>query len=629
MDRVVFSARETEPMDVSEMLGAAALPSTRLLPGSVDAPDAEHEMGPVKGIEASSEEERAGLRRGDILKGKYEILALIGKGGMSRVYLARDLELANKQWAVKEVDRHATDALGRPIEQSLASEAELLSKLQHPSIVSIVDIEKTDRFIYVVMDHIEGEPLEKVVRRCGPQREEDVQAWMLQLCDALSYLHRQDPPVIHRDMKPSNIMLHPDGYVKLIDLGVAREYKDEQRKDTVAFGTTGYAAPEQYGKAQTDARTDIYGLGVTMWHLLGGTPPPVEFPLPDVRTENPAVGEGFAEAIIPRCTELKREERYQTCEELAADIAIHQELTRDHRARQRRRVMAFAAAVLAAASFALMGCTAAATREARIAESFEQHMDIANAAVQTDPISAQDEYLAAIAQVPDAVDAYEGLIASYKVDGRFTTQEKAQFDKVYNANLAQLKSAERASELSYELGRLYWYFYDYGQTGAYEDNQVTRIKASTEHFVSASRDETFEHQATAQDYADIASFVSGIDAAVMQGDESDELYAGFWESLQGLVDRLAAEQMEMVKLDGCLFAADSIETYMGKFKGIANVSQASMEGLLDAVQSCLVDMDATTEANQHLRASALARMEEEVRPKLAALYAEPMAGEGR
>lgn len=122
-------------------------------------------------------------------------------------------------------------------------------------------------------------------------------------------------------MKPNNIMLHPDGYIKLIDLGVAREYVDDVNKtDTVAFGTEGYAAPEQYGtKTQTDARTDIYELGATMWHLLSGGAPPMEFPLPDVRTVNPNVSEGFAN-IINKCCKLDRVERYQTCEELAVDL---------------------------------------------------------------------------------------------------------------------------------------------------------------------------------------------------------------------------------------------------------------------------------------------------------------------
>ena len=564
--------------------------------------------------------EQGGLKNGDVLKGKYEILALIGEGGMSRVYLARDLELVNKQWAIKEVDRRATDPMGRPIEQSLASEAELLSKLQHPAIVDIVDIEKTTNYIYVVMDHVEGEALDKVMRQKGPQSEEDVQNWMIQICDALSYLHRQDPAIIYRDMKPNNIMLHPDGYVKLIDLGVAREYKDEQKKDTIAFGTTGYAAPEQYGKAQTDARTDIYGIGATMWHLLGGSAPPVEFPLPNVREANPNVGEGFADVIIPKCTQLEREMRYQTCEELVSDLEVYQELTREYKAKQRRKVTSFAGSVAASVLLVIAGFACLGIREGQITQNYQYHMDVANARVQIDPEEAQTEYLAAIHERPDAIDAYRGLINSYKVDSKFTPEEKQQIDEVYNDNLAALQASSRFPELSYELGRLYWYFYNYGQTGAYDENQATRIKASLDYFTNASQDQTFENYATAQNYANIATFVSGIDSAVMQGDEDKELYAGFWESLNTLDDQIENEPVEVVKLDSCVLIANSIETYMNKFKNIGEVSEASMEALLERVSGQLAAMKLTTEENTALRDVTLARLNGETTMKLATLY---------
>lgn len=561
------------------------------------------------------------LAQGDVLKGKYEVLALIGKGGMSRVYLARDLELLNKQWAIKEVDRHATDLAGRPIEQSLTSEAELLARLQHPGIVGIADILRTDDFIYVIMDHVAGEPLDEVVRRTGPQREEDVKEWALQICSALSYLHRQDPPIVYRDMKPNNIMLHPDGYVKLIDLGVAREYKDESKKDTIAFGTTGYAAPEQYGKAQTDNRTDIYGLGVTMWHLLAGSPPPVEFPLPNVRSANPAVGEGFADVIIPRCTQLTRESRYQTCEELAADVDAHQELTREYRATQQRKVIFFVVALAAALLFAFGGVAALAMQESLISQTYQHHMDVANALVQVSPEQAQTEYLAAIAQRPDAFDAYDGLLGSYKVDGLFTVAEKQQLDEVYERNLAALQSAGCFSAVSYEIGRLYWYFYEYGQTGAYDENQATRIKASTEYFANAAQDASFAQHESAQSYAGIARFLSGIESAVMQGEEDQELYAAFWTDLNQLAGHLGGEQLEKVRLDGCLLVANALESYMGKFKSIGGVDSGALEELRGQAAGLLAGMEPTTEENAQVRAVALQRLDGEVAAKLDALHA--------
>ncbi len=543
----------------------------------------------------------SGLVKGDIIKNRYEILRLIGEGGMSRVFLAADLQLNNKQWAIKEVDRRATDPAGRPIEQSLASEADLLSKLDHPSIVDIVDIEKTEDFIYVVMDHVEGQSLDKVVREQGPQSEEDVQRWMLQICDAVGYLHRQNPPVIYRDMKPNNIMLHPDGYVKLIDLGVAREYKDEARKDTIAFGTTGYAAPEQYGKAQTDARTDIYGIGATMWHLLGGEAPPMEFPLPNVREKNEHVGEGFADVIIPQCTQLERDARYQTCEELAADLEIYQELTQEYRTRQKNKVVVFAVLAVMAVVFLVLGFAMLGAREASLSQNYEAHFQNAEMQKRSDDEAsikaAEQEYIEAISYRPDAVDAYLGLVYCYeakcsKERGYFTPEEKQQFDEVYRKNLSALQSSKRYSELSYQVGRMYWYYYTYGSNyngdTALMDNRSTRIKASTEYFAAAKDDQDFENRLSAETYYSIATFTSDIENAITQGDESKELYRHYWDSLVALEQSTESTSgdsdiAEVVKLDTYELITNSIETYLSKFKDFAEVDRSEMDSLCNKV----------------------------------------------
>lgn len=536
---------------------------------------------------------KGGLVKGDIVKGRYEILRLIGGGGTSRVFLAADLRLSNKQWAIKEVDRRATDPAGRPIEQCLASEAYLLSRLGHPGIVDIVDFEKTEDYVYVVMDHVEGQSLDKVVRDQGPQSEEDVQRWMLQICDAVGYLHRQNPPVIYRDMKPSNIMLHPDGYVKLVDLGVAREYKDEARKDTIAFGTTGYAAPEQYGKAQTDARTDIYGLGATMWHLLGGEAPPVEFPLPNVREKNERVGEGFADVIIPQCTQLERDARYQTCEELAADLEIYQELTREYRTKQKNKVLAFAVLGVLAVVFLVLGFAMLGAREASLSQNYEAHYQNAELQKRTNVEAAEQEYIEAISYRPDAVDAYLGLVYCYEADQGFTPEEKQQFDSVYRQNLSALKESKRYGELSYQVGRMYWYFYTYGSNRDANgqlllDNQSTRIKASTEYFEAAKDDHGFENRLSAETYFNIATFTSDIENAVTQGDEGKEMYRSYWDSLVALEQSTESANgdsgiVEVVKLDTYVLITNSIETYLSKFKDFAEVDCSEMDSLCNKV----------------------------------------------
>lgn len=571
-----------------------------------------------------------GIQRGDILKGRYEIQRPIGKGGMSRVYMAADLQLNNKLWAIKEVDRHAKDPAGRPIEQALAKEAEILSKLDHPKIVSIVDTETTDDFIYVVMDYVEGESLDRVIRREGPQSEENVQRWMLEICDVLGYLHSQHPPIVYRDIKPNNIMLHPDGYVKLIDFGVVREYKDEAdiKQDTIAFGTQGYAPPEQYGKAQTDPRADIYAMGATMWHLLAGEAPSMEFPLRNVRDRNPNVGEGFADVIIPKCTALERTARYQSCDELASDLDIYEELTREFRNKQVNRVRAFAvsavlAVVLVVAGFGLLGA-----RDSTISEKYDSYLALGADMTQTDPEGAEEQYLEAIEKKPDGIDAYEGLIASYKVDGEFTDDEKKQFDNVYQKNLGVLQNSSRFAELSYEIGRLYWTYYAGEGAGGGDtaDNQATRISFSSEYFKNAAADQNFENYDRAQVYNGIAQFTSSIANLIAEGGDDAEVYRSYWDNLADLSARVSSESNEMVKLDTCALIANGMETYMDKFKNVADVPSSEVEEVYKNVERELQNMTTTDEKYETQRKEILQRLQNEVRRKMTTVYSDASVG---
>jgi len=146
--------------------------------------------------------------------------------------------------------------------------------------------------------------------------------WMIPVCQVLDYLHQQQPPIIFRDLKPSNIMLSDAGVIKLIDFGIARTYKVGKKKDTVAMGSENYAPPEQWGKGQTDARSDIYALGATMYHLLTGTPPLPWFtptPLPPPCSLNPAISPDTEQVILTAMT-AAQPNRYQTAREMEAAL---------------------------------------------------------------------------------------------------------------------------------------------------------------------------------------------------------------------------------------------------------------------------------------------------------------------
>ena len=279
----------------------------------------------------------------------YEIKSIIGKGGMSTVYLAEHKRL-HTRWAMKEVRKQQGTRF------DFLAESNILKRLQHPMLPRIVDIFEDRDCIYIVEDFVEGITLDGLLKQQKKVDEPQGLQWLRDLCGVLTYLHGQRPhPIIYRDMKPSNIMLQPDGSLKLIDFGIAREYKQESNADTTYIGTKGYAAPEQFGKAQTDARTDIYSLGVTMYHLLTGKSPyepPYQF-VP-VRQLVPELSHGI-EYILNKCVQSEPADRYHTVDELVDDL---DHIYRFDRAWQKyqnaKRIRVAVVAVMLAASVGLM-----------------------------------------------------------------------------------------------------------------------------------------------------------------------------------------------------------------------------------------------------------------------------------
>lgn len=252
------------------------------------------------------------LQNGQIIQNRYRIIRPLGKGGMGSVYLAQDARLGGKYVAIKEFDPTALSPQDRQwAATAFTQEAHMLAQLRHPDLTAVTDYFSDQYFLYLVMDYVEGETLDQVWQK-QPNRQFDPQQvviWAKQLCSVLQYLHSQAQPVIFRDLKPSNIMVMSNGQLKLIDFGIARYFKSGQTSDTVALGTPGYAAPEQYGHEQVDARSDVYSLGAVLHQLLTGfEPPSAPFNLPPVRSLAPHVPEYVANAV-KKALELDRNQR--------------------------------------------------------------------------------------------------------------------------------------------------------------------------------------------------------------------------------------------------------------------------------------------------------------------------------
>src|SRR6266704_1925567 len=206
--------------------------------------------------------------------------------------------------------------------ENFKREALLLAGLTHPNLPSIYDHFSEAGRWYLVMDFIEGETLEERLNKEpeGRLSVEEAQRIGIQLCTVLGYLHGRQPPIIFRDLKPANIMMTPDGHLYLIDFGIARHFKPGQAKDTIAFGSPGYAAPEQYGKAQTTARSDIYSLGATLHNLLTGIDPSLSpFQFAPLQQQGRPIPPGL-ESLIMQMLEMNEGKRPESM------IAIKQQL---------------------------------------------------------------------------------------------------------------------------------------------------------------------------------------------------------------------------------------------------------------------------------------------------------------
>ncbi len=217
------------------------------------------------------------LRAGDTLIERYTIVRPLARGGMGAVYIATDKRLGDVPVAVKEMTPHHapgdTEAWERAV-QEFRREAALLARLSHPNLPHVIDQFQRDEHEFLVMELVPGHTLRaELEQRTEPVPLEQALAWFKQLASVLQYLHEQSPPIIYRDLKPTNIMLRPDGRVVLIDFGIARLYKPEQTSDTAVYGTPGYAPPEQYGLGQTDVRTDVFALAMVLHEVLTGFEP--------------------------------------------------------------------------------------------------------------------------------------------------------------------------------------------------------------------------------------------------------------------------------------------------------------------------------------------------------------------
>ncbi|MBO5985404.1 MAG: serine/threonine protein kinase [Lachnospiraceae bacterium] len=549
------------------------------------------------------------LQIGSLVDGKYKILNEIGHGGMSVVYMAIN-EKANKTWAVKEVRKNGVLDY-EAVRQGLIVETNMLKRLKHKNLPSIIDVIENEDAFLIVMDYIEGKSLADILAEEGAQPQEFVIEWAKQLCDTLEYLHTRTPAIIYRDLQPANIMVKPDGNITLIDFGTAREYKEKNIADTTCLGTVGYAAPEQFGgMGQTDARTDIYCLGATLYHLItGNNPSDPPYEIRNIREINPALSSGL-EKIITKCTQRNPDDRFQSCAELAYALENYEKADDEYKAKQMQKFVAFIAMLFATVVFGVSGIVTQRTAILKASDNYQEVMEEAAKTVDYDKKIELYEKGIGITDKAGDETAYIGLIRLFKEDGRFDKDEQEKLVKLIMNNQAALKKdLNQYVNVCFETGKLYWYYYDEGNG---ENNSLTRMKSAVEWFrdVLDNAPPEYENLGMAKVYASIGKFYAEIAIDSVEGNDKGK-YAPFFADLVELTNEVLNDdaESEIVKLELMDLARGAMQQYGTRFKG-EGITKDQQTELYELIKKSVEGMNATTEVTQNLKDTIMEHLED-------------------
>lgn len=277
------------------------------------------------------------------MKNKYEVIKEIGEGATGCVYLARDLHV-NRLVAIKRMERLS----------EIRREMELLKELKHQGLPEVYDYFEEEGFGYLIMEYVDGMTLKKYLEQNGVPEQEQALQWMQELADILSYLHEKHPPIIYRDLKPSNIMLMENGSLRLIDLGGAFLRCHNGNEDRISIGTPGYSAPEQWNGIHVDARCDVYSFGAVFHELLTGVnplkPPYERRPVRQYDRSVPVL----IEKLICQCTRENPKERYGNMTQVKEILTDGREKKSGHRIWWRTKELMFAGSLFLAIVFTLL-----------------------------------------------------------------------------------------------------------------------------------------------------------------------------------------------------------------------------------------------------------------------------------
>lgn len=503
------------------------------------------------------------LNPGFVLEGKYRIVSVLGKGGMSTVYLAVHQRLGQK-WAIKEISREYCENY-EMISRQLIAEADILKRLNHPGLPGIIDIIEKSNVIWMVMEFVEGKTLKEILWLKGRIEEKQVLEWGKQLCEVLLYLHSRKPSIIYRDLKPENIILQKTGRLVLIDFGTAREYcYESENYNEVYLGTKGYAAPEQYGNmGQTDERTDIYCLGVTLYSLLTGyNPEEPPYKIYPASLWGNDLSSGIKEVILT-CIQPEPDNRYQNCQELSYAFSCieYENQKKKQKVKKKRYRFLKGIVLLQILGFISLGYGEAA----QVYKKKEVTGYIRAAEKSIDKKEAEKYYKQALVLCPDESAIYKSLINYFISPNNFQIKDATALTGLVmtlckgKTVLDIFRDSRQKEYLEFCYGMGIGYFYDMGGIsgrGASESwfQEIIHLSEASDKEESLNEDK----KRRAYLYAEIAGYyntflLNGMDKS---GERQSKDFFDFYRTLHSL------NQFERVDVEGKYSESDVSAMYL-------------------------------------------------------------------
>ena len=548
---------------------------------------------------------------------EWKIIEKIGEGSFGKVYKAQRTERGKSFYSAIKIinipgsqselnsvrsetgDEQSTRQYFQNLVEECIQEISTMEYFRGNSYIVSVEDFKVMEYLDVIgwEISIRMEYLTSFMDYCAEKQltEKEVIKLGMDLSKALEYCRKLK--IIHRDIKPENIFVSRFGDFKLGDFGIAREYKEQSLADTTVLGTKGYAPPEQYS-GQTDARSDIFALGMTMHHLLTGIDPRSGEAYAPVRMWNPELSEGI-ELIIDKCVEPAPENRYQNCSDLLYDLEHPDLITRGYKKRQKRKVAAFMAAA---------GMTVVLFLAGAVCTTIAKNINNSNYEILVSPSTATalnekiDSYKRAIAIYPERTDAYMCMLEAYEDEGRFGKEENDEFLALYNANKDTFDhTTSEVAELNYKIGMMYFNYYT-EEDGSYSFS--TRVQKAYSFFAenhnNAEIPQDFEDMNLSECYYQICSFYKNY---ILNGATVEEASRDNYENLFSTIENTLAD----VQSAG---AYNQLSLYNGIFMLLydqrssmvqVNVEQKEIIDLLDNVYDDAKNLTVQKEQSQKLQ----------------------------